>query len=1515
MANIADLQVSLNLDTSKFKSDVAAATADVNKLKTALTGLRSRTFKVDLSTNIKSQLAGFKSAKTEIQNLQKHLSGLQSNLKGVTGNKTLNLTINSNAEKVYTDMKNINVNSKLLNATLRGSSGALSSYNNSLKGILSSLRGVSSSVKNLTKDVKILNNTLSQSNTQLKQMGTKTIRVKADTNIPKVVKSASQDLYKITGTFSNLEGTMKRTFTGVGSSVKEAESNMKAMAKSTGNLQQVGSKLQATFKDANGKIVNTMTEANSAIKKTTQSTKQLSSALANVKSIAQGIVIAQGFYSAVHAIQDVVSSMWDMHKSVETNSMAFEQLTGSIELSADMIEYLQKYAADTVFTFEQVSQSAKTLLAYGFKLNNISYVMKTIGDATSAMGKPENFDRIALAMGQMLAKGTAKAEELRQLMEANIPVVEILTEKLGLTAAQVVNIGDEGISSVKVVNALMQGLEERYGNMSSKMATTTTGLMNNIKESIAYIGSQLFKPLYDGFSGMLKPISDKLNELSTVIRNAGVDGALKYLFPPDMYNSIKLFCGLLKQLVVAIFEVLKAVQPVARELIYTFINTFNIAAPVVIMFLNVLAKLISVITANRAVLQAFITVFMGFVIVNTVTRMIRDFSIGLGVLATITNTARKAILLLRTAMLFLVKNPIVAAIAAISAAFVALVMSTEKGRAAVDRLWVSLARLMGIKNVEVYEPLDPSDLEDDLDNFFDNIDKNITGVGDGIDDVGDDASNTGKKVKDKFVAAFDELFQVPEKLDEVGNAIGSIGDSDLGLGNNDLGDKDVVDTGAFDIDPIEIPVTIIPPVMPNIPTPPPISIPLVLAGVPAALQAIKALRKALSQIPSKVSSWVDVKVGQAKQLLDGIKQSLSGIPSKVSSWVDVKTGQAKQILDNIKQSIVGIPSKVSSWINVQAPNAIPLINGIASGINDVLIPGLEAIPSFLRGTVFPGFDEFLQKLLSPLDGFSQIKQGVQGTMIPTFDELYIALTGMLGGFALVPQTIEGTVFPSFDEFVRKMKTDIVTVVQAMPGEISLAMTSIGIAISSGIQTAGTAAGNVAASILKPFAELSANVLSRVAQGFASVIQYFVDLPGKIGNAVSPIKENVSSKFSDAFSGVQTACSSFMEWMDGKWGWLAGALALVVAGIAITMTGGWAAIGTAIMTVVTPLISGISGAFSTLMSGGLPGILAKGAAVCGTIFSVFTGGMATAFADSESDIENTADTMGSSLKTKIENMKTSISTTWNNLKSDTSQKWSDIKASVSNMLEGARSAASSKANSIKSNLNSTWNSVKSTSSATWSNVKSTISNNLSQILSKAQGIVQPFINVFNNIKNGVINAINAMFNKVSSIFSSIKNLVGNITSSVSSAVSSVSSAASSLFGRSISINDVDDSPDYPSPTPRSPIPTPRSPLAGIDIPQMYSGGVMTRETLLDNVQNSTMSAMKKLGSIPQLLNNTPPLRNTNQNGGYNEYTNMSNSVNDRPILYVGTLIADDRSLKELERKMEVIRTKENNRRGR
>ena len=1386
MANIADLQVSLNLDTSKFKSDVQAATKDVKELKTVLTGLKSRTFKIDLSTNIKSQLAGFKSAKTEIKNLQKHLTDLQTHLKANTGKKTLDLTVKTNVDTVKTTIKEANTSANDLNSTFGVGIKAVNSYGSKLKNVSDALKNVSKSAKTLTTDINTLNKSLSKTNSDLKQIGNKTITVKTNTNVNKVAKDLSGEVYKMTGTFANLEGTVKRTFTGVGSTMEEAQNNMKSLASSAGDLQQVGSRLQKSFKDANGKIVKTMTEADKAIQKTAKSSKLLENALANVKSVAQGIIIAQTFYNAVNAVQGVANSMWEMHKSVETNTMAFESLTGSMEMSVEMIEYLQQYAAKSTFTFEQVSQSAKTLLGYGIDLKNISYVMQTIGDATSAMGNTENFDRIALAIGQTLSKGTAKSEEMLQLMEANIPVVEILSEKLGMTAQEVANIGDHSVSSVKVVNALLEGLNERYGGMSENMATTTTGLINNIKESVAYVGSQLFKPLYDSFSGMLKPISDKLSELSNVIRNAGIDGALKYLFPPDMYTSIKLFCALIGELGKSIFSLISAIQPLSSQLTYTFINLFNAASPILIVFLNTLSKLISIVSANTVVMRIFATSLTALAIVTTITKVIKNFRNEIGILYTVVTFAKKGVMLLNGALAFLAANPVVLGIAAVCAALIALVMSTEKGRQAVDKLWVSLARLMGIKSVDVYEPLDPKDLEDDLDNFFGKLDSNIEGVGGGLEDVGDEAGEAGKKVKDKFVASFDELFQVPEQLDDVSDSLGNVGGGnlgDLGVGGLDDLTKNPIDTDAFDIGPIEIDTIIVPPKPPTLPTFEPILVPILVTGLEGALSALRSLANALGQIPSKIVSTIDVVA--------------TGVPTLVSSII---------------AQLRSIPTSISTVVELLLPNFIPNINAVTSAISGILIPTLQSIPNLFNGTIFPAFDEFVQKLKLPLPGFDLLSQSITSQLLPGFNVVYSTIKDlMLPGFAMIPQAFNSTVFPAFDDFVQKMRNTIITSMQKTP---SLVSSSMGILV----QTIGVS-------------------VSTIGKLISSI-------PGVVSDGVSPIQQILSGNFSGAFESVKNSCSAFMDWMDGKWGWLAGALALAIAGIGITLTGGWGVIIGGITTAISTFVGWIPTAFSGLISS-VPAVFTKLATGVMTIFGGLNLGLVTSFADTKKDVEREANSMDNSLKSKFESMK-------NNLV---------------NKVESMRSAITSSWEKVKSNTRTAWNNVKSFIETPLNAVKTTVTN---------------IMNWFSQKFEWLTNKINTMKNTASNFLSSLNP-----------------------FGRSIEGPQIALTGDMSGVTMSNPL----SPLTSMS--NLYNGGLMTRDNLVGNTRSRTINVIEELGTITRNTNDT---KSTSSNGGFINNPNMSNSVDDRPILYVGTLIADDRSLKELERKMEVIRTKEKNRRG-
>lgn len=1483
MANIADLQVSLNLDTSKFKSDVQAATKDVKELKTVLTGLKSRTFKIDLSTNIKSQLAGFKSAKTEIKNLQKHLTDLQTHLKANTGKKTLDLTVKTNVDTVKTTIKEANTSANDLNSTFGVGIKAVNSYGSKLKNVSDALKNVSKSAKTLTTDINTLNKSLSKTNSDLKQIGNKTITVKTNTNVNKVAKDLSGEVYKMTGTFANLEGTVKRTFTGVGSTMEEAQNNMKSLASSAGDLQQVGSRLQKSFKDANGKIVKTMTEADKAIQKTAKSSKLLENALANIKSVAQGIIIAQTFYNAVNAVQGVANSMWEMHKSVETNTMAFEQLTGSIEMSTEMIEYLQQYAAKSTFTFEQVSQSAKTLLGYGFDLKNLSYVMQTIGDATSAMGKPENFDRIALGLGQMLTKGTAKSEEMLQLMEANIPVVEILSEKLGMTAQEVANIGDHSVSSVKVVNALLEGLNEKYGGMSEKMATTTTGLINNIKESIAYVGSQLFKPLYDSFSGMLKPISDKLSELSNVIRNAGVDGALKYLFPPDMYTSIKLFCALIGELGKSIFSLISAIQPLSSQLTYTFINLFNAASPILIVFLNTLSKLISIVSANTVVMRIFATSLTALAIVTTITKVIKNFRNEIGILYTVVTFAKKGVMLLNGALAFLAANPVVLGIAAVCAALIALVMSTEKGRQAVDKLWVSLARLMGIKSVDVYEPLDPKDLEDDLDNFFGKLDSNIEGVGGGLEDVGDEAGEAGKKVKDKFVASFDELFQVPEQLDEVSDSLGNISGGNLGdldVGGLDDLTKNPIDTDAFDIGPIRIPIDLY---WGKIPKPPKIDPP-----TPPKLPATEIWKPFDIELPDDYPIKVQaIELPVTKKWKPFEVELPNNFPIEVKpielpqtkTWKPLKVELPNEYPVEVEPIELPVTKPWKPY-EVEIPDELPLKKSFTASLIDLdsfRINFKNNVGKFVSENVVE-FEKFAQSkqlelakndanILADAIGFQLEYQKVAGmenttvlnsistfkdNMVTAFkrgDDVILSDSNVLtGNFKQSVNNLVDNVTPLFKQ-VDDAK--VVGLTGSDSNVISLA--------SRFTQDVTSTVDDLVSNVIPLFEEFDSSQVKGLTGNQPTIL---TNLKTFGSNALSSIGEfvgNSISKFDDyARQVVSKFESTSLDTQKIKSGMYNALEVIDAAGMAAEIVD------------------------QNTHNAKLQAIANKHGLDINDIHSYYWEesnklselGLQEEYNNLDLSTKDKLKLLGQYYTNDLSRQLNHYSSLINNAKT----KCNELKTTIVNKYNEIKTGISQKLNEITSNINSTWEKVKSNTRTAWNNVKSFIETPLKAVKTTVTNIMDWFSQKF----EWLTNKINTMKNTASNFLSSLNP-----------------------FGRSIEGPQISLTGDMSGVTMSNPL----SPLTSMS--NLYNGGLMTRDNLVGNTRSRTINVIEELGTITRNTNDT---KSTSSNGGFINNPNMSNSVDDRPILYVGTLIADDRSLKELERKMEVIRTKEKNRRG-
>lgn len=224
---------------------------------------------------------------------------------------------------------------------------------------------------------------------------------------------------------------------------------------------------------------------------------------------------------------------------------AFTNLLGSSEKAGDYIRELQDFTKKTPFTFEDLVVGAQRFMAMGFTAEEVIPTLKAVGDAAAGVGLgAEGINRISLALGQIKAKGTVQAEEFRQLAEAGIPAWDMLAKKMGVDVATAMKqVEQRAVSAQTGIEALVEGMNGKYGGMMEQQAKTITGswaiMTDGVQQSLAQIGLKIDETF--DISGTLRGIGTALSDFARTVQDSGFTEALKELVPPELAGSIAAF--------------------------------------------------------------------------------------------------------------------------------------------------------------------------------------------------------------------------------------------------------------------------------------------------------------------------------------------------------------------------------------------------------------------------------------------------------------------------------------------------------------------------------------------------------------------------------------------------------------------------------------------------------------------------------------------------------------------------------------------------------------------------------------------------------------------------------------------------------------------------------------------------------------------------------------------------------------------------------------------------------------
>lgn len=235
-----------------------------------------------------------------------------------------------------------------------------------------------------------------------------------------------------------------------------------------------------------------------------------------VTSIEGAVLGATGAFAGIYQPMNLAGDY-------EQTVVAFNTLLGSAEKATKFLAEAQEFANKTPFEFPELLNSSKLLLAFGFEAENVLDMMETIGDTSSGLGAgSEGIDRITRALGQMYAKGRVQAEELLQLQELGVPAGEILQEELGLTAEQVANIGNESVNASLAIQALLTGMDKRFGGMMDNQSKTAKGMTSTIKDTIQNnLIRNWGEGLWEGIKPGLEEVTNWLDENQDTVAEWG----------------------------------------------------------------------------------------------------------------------------------------------------------------------------------------------------------------------------------------------------------------------------------------------------------------------------------------------------------------------------------------------------------------------------------------------------------------------------------------------------------------------------------------------------------------------------------------------------------------------------------------------------------------------------------------------------------------------------------------------------------------------------------------------------------------------------------------------------------------------------------------------------------------------------------------------------------------------------------------------------------------------------------
>lgn len=175
----------------------------------------------------------------------------------------------------------------------------------------------------------------------------------------------------------------------------------------------------------------------------------------------------------------------------------------------------------TAFGLDAAATSAAMLSAAGIKSGkDMTASLKSVADVATISGR--SMEDVGMIFASVAARGKLQGDDLLQLASAGVPVLQMLSNHLGKTSAEVSDMVSKGQIDFATFQAAM---EEGIGGAALSSGDTFTGAMANVRAALSRIGQKVATPALESLRSIfvaLIPLIDAVGEaLAPLIEKLG----------------------------------------------------------------------------------------------------------------------------------------------------------------------------------------------------------------------------------------------------------------------------------------------------------------------------------------------------------------------------------------------------------------------------------------------------------------------------------------------------------------------------------------------------------------------------------------------------------------------------------------------------------------------------------------------------------------------------------------------------------------------------------------------------------------------------------------------------------------------------------------------------------------------------------------------------------------------------------------------------------------------------------